>query len=113
MAMQFFNFMNEETFHFFKWICAGGAGGPEALVDRAFKAAEKPGPDDWPEMDICYVVKDRLRDELREILCNTAPPDFDLTIYPIGDILRDEKGPPSDIFTFRSDSSIGSFPNLL
>jgi hypothetical protein len=98
MAMQFFNFGNNETFHFFEWICAGKAGGPEALIDRAFKAAEKPGPDDWPEMDICYVVRDRLRDELQEILYNTEP-DLDLNSRgsEIGVIWRDATGQPSDI----------------
>jgi hypothetical protein len=41
MSVPFFNFGNDETFHFFHWICQSVHGGPDALIEEAFTQAEE------------------------------------------------------------------------
>jgi hypothetical protein len=94
MPTEFFNFGNDETFHFFKWIC-GNPAGPDALVRDAFRAAETPGEDEFPGEDICYAVRNRLRAKLEEILWNAAPDaDSDTSGLEIGDVWLDSSGRP-------------------
>jgi hypothetical protein len=66
--VEFFDFGNSESFHFFKWLGEQpGERGPQALIARAFEAADT---DKWLEMGACVsrVVRDKLADILGELL---------------------------------------------
>lgn len=65
--MQFFNFGNDESFHFFKWVCESGLVDVQRLIDEAFQNAEH---DKWLEIGTCvsWVVRDKLADLLQDVL---------------------------------------------
>jgi len=65
--MQFFNFWNPQTFHYFKWLTEGGAVDCAALVAKAMERVEG---DSWFEMGVCVsrVVRDKLAEDLEELL---------------------------------------------
>ncbi|HWY88247.1 MAG TPA: hypothetical protein VNX28_16165 [Gemmataceae bacterium] len=71
MAVEFFNFGNNETYIFFCWIVHTHS--VEDLIASAFKIAETPSPDDYDGEDICVAVRGRLTEKLREIVHDVAP----------------------------------------
>ncbi len=95
MAIEFFNFVNQETFHFFQWICKSVPSGPEALIADAFKRADEPGEMEFPGEDVCYAVRDRLAEILEKILDDVASTlDIDDELLEIGTVWTDEQGRP-------------------
>jgi hypothetical protein len=93
VAVQFFNFTNEETFHFFRWICEREPSGPESLVADAFQRAEHLDDTEFADEDICEIAKSRLAEQLEEILYNAAPDlDPDTNSFEIGIIWQDAEG---------------------
>lgn len=91
MSMQFFNFGNSETFHFFKWVSESGQVVSEngqdlqGLIDKAFQEAEG---DAFFKMDVdvCYVVKEKLADLLYDVIWEIVP-DLDPDVAPgIGEV---------------------------
>jgi hypothetical protein len=88
--MEFFNFGNQETYHFFKWLTDSDPDWPEALINDAFRRAET--TEDIPGDDICFTVRDRLGEKLQEVLYEIAP-DLDPECgagVQIGEIYRDQ-----------------------
>ena len=84
--VQFYNFGNEETYHFFRWVSESGQVDPLELIDRAIREA---GPDE--ELDkgagVSSEVKDSLAEILSELLWEQAPDlDPDLGEYEIGTV---------------------------
>src|SRR5258708_5663223 len=64
--------MNDQTYHFFRWVCASGQVDTEALVAEAFRTAEA-NADHSLEEDIRFAVRDRLAERLEQLLAETAP----------------------------------------
>lgn len=73
--MQFLNFGNNETFHFFSWVTGSGLINVTALIERAYKKAENPDDDYFPDEDICKIVRDHIADELESLIIEIAPID--------------------------------------
>ena len=73
MTMEFFNFGNDETFHFFKWICESGQADANDLIANAYKEAEALADDEFEEENICIVVRNHLANTLRDLLWEAAP----------------------------------------
>jgi hypothetical protein len=71
--MQFFNFTNDETFHFFKWITESEQVDPNALIDEAYIKVET-DKDHFEGEDICIVARDILADQLRDLLDDALEP---------------------------------------
>jgi hypothetical protein len=69
--MQFFNFWNAQTYHFFVWLTEGGGSDVEALVQDAFAAVEG---DPWYELGEapCQVARDKLAEALVDLLDEKA-----------------------------------------
>jgi hypothetical protein len=67
MAVEFFNFGNDETYHFFRWAIDGGCINPDELIAEALEQVEE---DELykMEMDVSSVAKDNLADILKERL---------------------------------------------
>jgi hypothetical protein len=65
MSVKFFNFHNDQTYHCFAWVRAGGLGDVKALIARAYERVEK---NDWYKMDldVCMVARDELADLVRD-----------------------------------------------
>jgi hypothetical protein len=85
MAVEFFNFGNEETFHAFKWVseCGHPMADPESLIDAAYKDAET-SADHFDDEDGCVMVRDHLAERLRIALdeiakAETAPDHLGMT----------------------------------
>jgi hypothetical protein len=99
LTVEFFNFGNDETFHFFKWICESVPAGPERLITDAFRQSEQRDDDEIPGEDVCYIVRSRLTATLERILWEEVAPDLDPDIgvvnVQIGVIPRTEHGKPS------------------
>jgi hypothetical protein len=93
--MQFFNFTNEETFHFFEWVTRGKQVDPEALIADAYRDAEndREGALIGEAMGICYLVRDHLADRLADVLEETLPLEFriDDGFYQAGAVQEDEE----------------------
>jgi hypothetical protein len=83
MRVEFFNFGNDETFHFFRWVTDGGRVNPDELVVRALSHVEG---DDWFAMgvDVSTVAKDKLADILNEIVDELSPVDESDEIGQVG-----------------------------
>src|SRR5262245_36671347 len=64
--------MNDQTYHFFRWVCASGQVHTEALVAEAFRKA-KANADHSLQEDIRFAVRDRLAELLEQLLADTAP----------------------------------------
>jgi hypothetical protein len=84
MSVEFFNFGNNETFHFFKWICESEPG-PDALIAEAERKAETVEHDEFEWEDICFIVRNRLMTKFGEILFDIAP-ELDNDLLEIGKI---------------------------
>jgi hypothetical protein len=71
----FFNFGNEETYHFFMWVAEGGSVDPQQLILSAYDAAEK--SEDRLTAGVlghCHVVRKELARLLQyEVLYEAAP----------------------------------------
>jgi hypothetical protein len=65
--MQFYNFTNDETYHYFKWVTESGQADPDELIQRAFARLEEEGPI-VEGIDISYSLKKVLVAYLDEIL---------------------------------------------
>jgi hypothetical protein len=65
--MQFFNFTNDETFHFFKWVTESGQVDPNALIAEAYSKVET-DEEHFEGEDICVVAKDILAEQLSNLL---------------------------------------------
>jgi hypothetical protein len=82
--VQFFNFRNEPTFHFFEWVRA--TKDTKKLIAEAYDACEG---DEWFEMgeDVSRVARDKLADRLEEIL-EEAQSDWGLVTdeWSVGDV---------------------------
>lgn len=64
--MQFFNFYNSATYHFFQWVCNSGRVDVESLVRGAFGLVEG---DPWFEiLDVSTIAQDKLAGLLERIL---------------------------------------------
>lgn len=101
MAVEFFNFGNDETFHFFKWICESRKFSPDALIVDAFKQAESLDVIEALKVDrgdICYVLKDRLGVMLENILFHKVAYELDTEEMglKIGDIWLEGGEPTLD-----------------
>lgn len=74
MPVQFFNFGNDETFHFFRWVTDGGRVSSDELVTRALSQVDG---DDWFKMgmDVSTVARDKLADSLSEVVNGLSPVD--------------------------------------
>ena len=83
MTTQFFNFGNNETFHFFTWICARTPPDLDALIDEAFQRAETLEDDEFEDEDICEIAKERLARRLHEILFEEVAPHLDPDVNPL------------------------------
>jgi hypothetical protein len=68
----FFNFGNDETFHFFTWVTGGDFDVP-AMIAEAFHAAETPDNEHSPDEDVCIVVRDKLAARLEDLLADAVP----------------------------------------
>jgi hypothetical protein len=64
MTTEFFNFGSDETFHFFRWVCA--TCNPEALIAAAFDEAKD--IKDVLESSTYHTVRDQLGRKLGQIL---------------------------------------------
>jgi len=67
----FFNFGNQETFHFYKWIMESEQVNVNDLIAKAFTDAEN---DEWFKMgdDVCNAVRDALAAALEEMVARVA-----------------------------------------
>ncbi len=83
--MEFFNFGNQETFHFFTWVAKSGRVNIDSLIEKAYKRAENPDNDLFPEGEICVVVRDHLTEELVGVLEILAP--WDISEVEFGKVL--------------------------
>jgi hypothetical protein len=65
--VQFFNFGNDQTYHFFQWVSRSGMIDPKELISKAMEQVED---DDWFKMgsDVSTVARDKLADLLEELL---------------------------------------------
>src|SRR5262249_19111982 len=69
--IEFFNFGNEETYQFVDWLLHGGEHDPKALIDQAFREAERREDNRWideDELDVCDIVCKRLWERLDELV---------------------------------------------
>jgi hypothetical protein len=67
MAVEFFNFGNDETYHFFRWVTDGGRINPDELIAEALEQVE--GDELYKMgMDVSSVAKDNLAAILKERL---------------------------------------------
>jgi hypothetical protein len=59
MTTPFFSFHNDQTYHLYKWVRAGGLGALQDLIAAAYDRAPE---NSWFEMglDVCMVVRDQL-----------------------------------------------------
>ena len=69
--MEFFDFGNSLTFHFFKWITESGQATPQILVTEAFEKAET-DTEHFADEDVCIIVRDVLAHRLAELLADVA-----------------------------------------
>jgi hypothetical protein len=91
MLIEFFNFINSETYHVFKWGTECPSVDLQALIAEAFRLAEEEDP---LEIDTCHTVRDRLAELLQHAV-------IDLT--PDGDAVFDnELGDASDPDKYRA-----------
>ena len=69
--MQFYNFGNDETFHFFQWVVHSGLVSSDDLIKQAYDQVEK---NDWYErgMDISNLAHDELTKILDALLDKLA-----------------------------------------
>jgi hypothetical protein len=65
--MEFFNFINEPSFHFFKWVTESGAIDLPALVAQAMKQVEEDKGFQMG-MDVSWAAKSQLASLLEETL---------------------------------------------
>lgn len=86
MAVKFFNFGSDETFHFFRWVTEGGHVDPSALVARALAEVEG-DPAYEIGMDVSSVAKDKLAAILDDLLEELSP-FTQLNVNEIGDVDR-------------------------
>jgi hypothetical protein len=65
--MQFFNFGNDQTYHFFKWVTESGMVKPDELIAKAQQQVEG---DEWFKMgmDVSSVARDKLSELLKDVL---------------------------------------------
>jgi hypothetical protein len=68
LSTQFFNFGNDETFHFFKWVSEGGQVDRNAIIRFAYQKAEAHDDENFEDDDICIVVRDILHNHLDQML---------------------------------------------
>lgn len=73
LSMQFFNFTNEETFHFFKWVTDSGQVDPKALIEEADSSVEA-DTEHFEEEAICVVARDILARPLYVLLEDALEP---------------------------------------
>lgn len=71
--MEFFNFWNAETFHFFQWLTKTDAASPQALIDRAIEKVDDPEPEERSGLETmlgngCIAVREALSGLLSELL---------------------------------------------
>ena len=91
MSIQFFNFGNDETFHFFRWVSESGQVDPGTLIATAYEQADAPDDEHFDADVICIVVRDKLANLLEEVITESAPDCFQLDAHEIGDVMT----PPS------------------
>jgi len=67
MQTKFFNFGNEETFHFFKWISESGRA--DQFIEGAFTNAQA---DEWLKLGagVAEALRDALAGELQEVIAD-------------------------------------------
>jgi hypothetical protein len=73
VPIQFFNFGNDETFHFFKWVSESGQVTPATLIATAYHNSEAPDDEHLEDEDICVVARNRLAGLLADLLEETTP----------------------------------------
>jgi hypothetical protein len=83
--MQFFDFGNSVTFHYFKWVSESGQADPDALIGEAFRKAET-DTEHFPGEDVCMVVRDNLAGLLTELLADVVPDVADDSAFPLGGV---------------------------
>lgn len=67
MAIEFFHFGNDETYHFFRWVTEGGWHDADALVTKAMERVDE---ESCPTAgaDVSMIARSKLADMLGEIL---------------------------------------------
>jgi hypothetical protein len=82
--MQFFDFYNRQTFHFFQWLTRSGLLDVQAMVDKALADAER---DEWfPAKETTSEVACRLlAEQIEEVTQELARRTFDFGLLEPGD----------------------------
>ena len=82
--MQFFDFHNRQTFHFFQWLTRSGLFDVQGMVERALTDAEK---DEWfPTTEAtCEVACRLLAEQIEEATHELARQTFDFGVLEPGD----------------------------
>jgi hypothetical protein len=91
MSVQFFNFGNQQTFHYFDWLTRSGSVDTDQLIARAFEELAKNTDDQITLTEEAMGTSEALRDvlarQLRERLEAILPLQADLWAGPwIGDV---------------------------
>jgi hypothetical protein len=89
VAAQFFNFKNEETYHFFKWVSESGVVDPAGMIRDAYQRLET-AVDELTEqsLGLCYAARDQLADLLVDVLHDDLPGDRSFLGPQIGQVGR-------------------------
>jgi hypothetical protein len=87
--MRFFNFSNDETFHFFKWVSESGQVDPTALIADAY-AKIKPEENVLDE-SCCVLARDILAERLQDIMNDALPLNTPSEACEIGVVRNDDE----------------------
>ena|SRR5438128_740977 len=87
--MRFFNFSNDETFHFFKWVSESGRVNPTALIADAY--AEIKPEENILDESCCVLARDILADRLYDLMEDALPLDRPSETCEIGEVWDDDE----------------------
>lgn len=76
--MQFFDFHNHQTFHFFYWVCHSGVVDVETLVSRAFDMTHEEQP-----VEVHENLSDAVAQKLSELLVQVLESHVEAELVPV------------------------------